>query len=303
MVKMDLKKVFVIGTAGFVVISLGLFYVLTNSTRITSGRSQREVNLENMERKLQSLEEAFQSHKMSMKELEKLAMSQQQNGGDHPIVESPLDNNNIDDNPAAVAKNNNDVVKINNNNNAASAVELGTCSASVGLKNKAASDFNMLDVYDLIKFDNQDGGVWKQGFKINPDSSRFTEANKLKVVVIPHSHNDPGWIKTFEKYFEDQTKHILDNMLIELGANPDLKFIWAEISYFNLWWTDLSTAQKKAVQKLVENKQLEFVTGGWVMPDEVIIWKKMHATLKSQLANKNRKPVFERDEKPAFTKD
>lgn len=92
-------------------------------------------------------------------------------------------------------------------------------------------------------------------------------------------------------------------MLIELGANPDLKFIWAEISYFNLWWTDLSTAQKKAVQKLVENKQLEFVTGGWVMPDEVIIWKKMHATLKSQLANKNRKPVFERDEKPAFTKD
>lgn len=98
-----------------------------------------------MERKLQSLEEAFQSHKMSMKELEKLAMSQQQNGGDHPIVESPLDNNNIDDNPAAVAKNNNDVVKINNNNNAASAVELGTCSASVGLKNKAASDFNVID--------------------------------------------------------------------------------------------------------------------------------------------------------------
>lgn len=55
----------------------------------------------------------------------------------------------------------------------------------------------MMDVYDLLKFDNVDGGVWKQGFNIKIDESRFTEGNKLKIFVIPHSHNDPGKIGLF----------------------------------------------------------------------------------------------------------
>jgi alpha-mannosidase II len=55
----------------------------------------------------------------------------------------------------------------------------------------------MLDVYDLLKFDNPNGGVWKQGFNIKVDSSRFSQSNKLKIFIIKHSHNDPGWLKTF----------------------------------------------------------------------------------------------------------
>jgi len=77
-----------------------------------------------------------------------------------------------------------------------------------------------------------------------------------------------GWIKTFEKYYEEQTKHILDSMLEYLSANSTMKFIWAEISYFDLWWKDLRHEDKIRVQRVIENKQLEFVTGGWVMPDE-----------------------------------
>lgn len=88
------------------------------------------------------------------------------------------------------------------------------------------------------------------------------------MVIITVSNCIPGWIKTFQKYFEDQTKHILNNMLLELSANPEMKFIWAEISYFDLWWRDLSNEQRKEVGRIVERKQLEFVTGGWVMPDE-----------------------------------
>jgi alpha-mannosidase II len=126
----------------------------------------------------------------------------------------------------------------------------------------------MSNLYNNIKWDNVDGGVWKQGFDIKYPTD-YDKQKKLHIFVIPHSHNDPGWIMTYEEYFRTRTKNILNTIVTALSADPKRKFIWAETSYLFLWWREATEQQKTQMKNLIVNtKQLEIVTGGWVMNDE-----------------------------------
>ena len=127
---------------------------------------------------------------------------------------------------------------------------------------------NTADLYANIDYyEKENKGPWKQGWDYEYDN-RFKH---LTIHVVPHSHNDPGWLKTYHDYYSTQTKHILDTVVATLIEDARRTFIWAEISYFSLWWKDASDQQKTQTRILIGNQQLEFVTGGWVMNDEASV--------------------------------
>lgn len=128
-------------------------------------------------------------------------------------------------------------------------------------------DLTTKALYDKIQFLDEDGGAWKQGWNVQYKGNEW-ENEKLKIFVVPHSHNDPGWKLTVEEYYDKQSRHILDTIVDTLSKDVRRKFIWEEMSYLERWWRDSSKARKESFSKLVRNGQLEIVGGGWVMNDE-----------------------------------
>ena len=99
---------------------------------------------------------------------------------------------------------------------------------------------------------------------------------RLAVHLAGHSHDDPGWLKTVDQYYTGanssiylaHVQFIFDNVVTELKKDPSRKYTFCEISFFARWWNEQNDDMKNDVKTLVNNEQIHFVNGGWVMHDE-----------------------------------
>uniref|UniRef100_A0A4W6E711 Alpha-mannosidase n=1 Tax=Lates calcarifer TaxID=8187 RepID=A0A4W6E711_LATCA len=107
-------------------------------------------------------------------------------------------------------------------------------------------------------------------------SCHATKPNMLNVHLVPHTHDDVGWLKTVDQYYYGDrndiqhagVQYILDSVVDQLLKNPDRRFIYVETAFFYRWWKQQSSSMQQTVKQLVNEGRLEFVNGGWCMSDE-----------------------------------
>ena len=98
----------------------------------------------------------------------------------------------------------------------------------------------------------------------------------LEVHLVPHSHDDAGWLKTVDEYFwgarQDVqvagVQYILDAVVAALEADPDRRFAYAEVAFLERWWRQQDATMKTKVRRLVAQGRLAIVGGGYVQHDE-----------------------------------
>lgn len=144
----------------------------------------------------------------------------------------------------------------------------GECAALV----QAEADVNTLDVFKEFEFQPtwmKSKEYWDKYLEDRYERQKMdAERPPLKVIIVPHSHNDPGWLKTFEHYFNSQSRQIMSHMVAKLQQHTNLTFIWSEVAFLAAWWESAHPSKQRALRSLVQSGRLEITTGGWVMTDE-----------------------------------
>ncbi|KAK0418429.1 hypothetical protein QR680_013550 [Steinernema hermaphroditum] len=107
------------------------------------------------------------------------------------------------------------------------------------------------------------------GVKLSSDLGfNHTDDEQINIHLVLHSHVDPGWLETFDEYYEHKVHNILTLAVEQLTKHADMRFIWSEVSFLERWWSKADETQRENAKKLVAEGRLEVCGGSWVMTDE-----------------------------------
>ncbi|PIC18202.1 hypothetical protein B9Z55_024180 [Caenorhabditis nigoni] len=125
----------------------------------------------------------------------------------------------------------------------------------------------------LIKFlyaEEAQKCAWDNCHATDPDP------NVITAHLIPHTHDDLGWIKTVDQYFWGAkpelvpvgVQYIYNTVVEELMKDPERRFSFAETGFLWRWWTSTTDKNREQFKYLIQNGQIEMIGGGWVQNDE-----------------------------------
>jgi len=82
--------------------------------------------------------------------------------------------------------------------------------------------------------------------KVNADAPSYKTKGPQIVHIVPHSHDDVGWLKTVDQYYlgvrndiqHANVRRIINNVVRALSKNSNRKFMEVEMKFFTMWWEE-----------------------------------------------------------------
>uniref|UniRef100_A0A095AYR0 Lysosomal alpha-mannosidase n=1 Tax=Schistosoma haematobium TaxID=6185 RepID=A0A095AYR0_SCHHA len=116
--------------------------------------------------------------------------------------------------------------------------------------------------------------------KCGYESCNLGKPGYLNIHLIPHTHDDVGWLKTVDQYYYGANntiqragvQYILDSVIQALVDDSKRRFTYVEMTFFMKWWIGQTLAKRQIVKNLVQSGQLQFALGGWSMADEATVY-------------------------------
>ena len=109
------------------------------------------------------------------------------------------------------------------------------------------------DLAERTDFNTYANGLYSLQHAELKDAAYSPNLQPLNVIIVPHSHLDPGWLETVDEYYNRKVKFILDHMVRKLHLYQDMTFIWAEIIFLRRWWDSQSKLIKEQVHDLIKS--------------------------------------------------